>query len=74
MSHFFVAEHIAGTKNYSDNEFKERRFEFLKIEPIIVETSNYALSIYFLVCENIFLLKNYITTTRHHILAKPSGV
>ncbi|WP_157869926.1 hypothetical protein [Paracholeplasma brassicae] len=29
---------IAGTKNYSDNEFKERRFEFLKTEPIIVET------------------------------------
>lgn len=29
---------VAGTKNYSDNEFKERRFEFLKTEPIIVET------------------------------------
>ncbi|MDX9691598.1 MAG: hypothetical protein RBT45_04020 [Acholeplasmataceae bacterium] len=29
---------IAGTKNYSDNEFKERRFEFLKTEPISVET------------------------------------
>ena len=29
---------IAGTKNYSDNEFKERRFEFLKTEPIIVVT------------------------------------
>lgn len=28
---------IAGTKNNSDNEFKERRFEFLKIGPIIVE-------------------------------------
>ena len=29
---------IAGTKNYSDKEFKERRFDFLKTEPIIVET------------------------------------
>ena len=38
-----------------------------------VETSNYTLSIYFLECENIFLLKNYITTTRYNIFAKPSG-
>lgn len=29
---------IAGTKNYSDNELKERRFEFLKTDPIVVET------------------------------------
>jgi hypothetical protein len=29
---------IAGTKNYADDEFKERRFDFLKTEPIIVET------------------------------------
>jgi hypothetical protein len=29
---------IAGTKNYSDNEFKEHRFEFLNTEPIAVET------------------------------------
>ena len=29
---------IAGTKNYSDDEFKNRRFEFLSTEPIIVET------------------------------------
>jgi hypothetical protein len=29
---------IAGTKNYSDNEFKERRFDFLKTEPIVVGT------------------------------------
>ena len=29
---------IAGTKNYSDDEFKERRFEFIKTEPIVVGT------------------------------------
>jgi len=29
---------IVGTKNYSDDAFKERRFDFLKNEPIIVET------------------------------------
>jgi site-specific DNA recombinase len=29
---------IAGTKNYSDNEFKERRFDFLNTEPIVVGT------------------------------------
>jgi len=29
---------IAVTKNYSDSEFKERRFEFLNTESIIVET------------------------------------
>ena len=29
---------IAGTKNYSDDEFKERRFDFLKTEPIVVGT------------------------------------
>ena len=33
-----IVYYIAGTKNYSDNEFKERRFEFLKTKPIIVET------------------------------------
>lgn len=29
---------IAGTKNYSDKEFKERRLEFLKTAPIVVGT------------------------------------
>jgi hypothetical protein len=29
---------IAGSKNYSDDEFKERRFDFLKTEPIVVGT------------------------------------
>jgi site-specific DNA recombinase len=29
---------IAGTKNDSDDEFKERRFDFLKTEPIVVGT------------------------------------
>jgi hypothetical protein len=29
---------IAETKNYSDDEFKERRFDFLKTEPIVVGT------------------------------------
>jgi site-specific DNA recombinase len=29
---------IAGTKNYSDDEFKERRFEFIKTDPIVVGT------------------------------------
>lgn len=29
---------IAGTKNYSDKEFKKRRLEFLKTPPIVVET------------------------------------
>jgi site-specific DNA recombinase len=29
---------IAGTKNYSDDEFKERRFDFLKTELIVVGT------------------------------------
>ena len=28
---------IVGTKNYSDDEFKERRFEFIKTEPIMWE-------------------------------------
>lgn len=27
---------FAGTKNYSDNEFKERRLDFLKTAPIVV--------------------------------------
>ncbi|MBN2300095.1 MAG: hypothetical protein V3569_00960 [Acholeplasmataceae bacterium] len=33
---------IAGIKNYSDDEFKERRFEFIKTEPIVVGTHHKA--------------------------------
>jgi hypothetical protein len=29
---------IAGTKNYSDDEFKERRFKFIKTDAIVVGT------------------------------------
>ncbi len=38
VSPYEIVYCIEGTKNYFDKEFKERRLEFLKTEPIVVGT------------------------------------